>query len=159
MGLEKEMAARSGTLAWRIPWTEEPGGLYSPWGRKSRTQLSDWTTTTSVWNLEERCWRTYPQGRNRDTDAEDGLGDTAGKESGVSWETSTHMHTLACKQTASEKLLSAQAVHLSAPRCLHMTQFCTFYGCIIFHCVYVPHLYPFICRWTSSLLPCPGYCK
>ena len=20
------------TLAWRIPWTEEPGGLYSPWG-------------------------------------------------------------------------------------------------------------------------------
>ena len=22
------------TLAWRIPWTEEPGGLYSPWGRK-----------------------------------------------------------------------------------------------------------------------------
>ena len=21
-------------LAWRVPWTEEPGGLYSPWGRK-----------------------------------------------------------------------------------------------------------------------------
>ena len=31
--LEKEMATRSSTLAWRIPWTEEPGG-YSPWGRK-----------------------------------------------------------------------------------------------------------------------------
>ena len=30
----------------------------------------------------------------------------------------------------------------------------------IFHCVYVPQfLYPFICRWTSRLLPCPGYCK
>ena len=26
--------------------------------------------------------------------------------------------------------------------------------------VYVPHLlYPFICRWTLRLLPCPGYCK
>ena len=25
--LEKEMATQSGTLAWRIPWTEEPGGL------------------------------------------------------------------------------------------------------------------------------------
>ena len=25
--LEKEMAAHSSTLAWRIPWTEEPGGL------------------------------------------------------------------------------------------------------------------------------------
>ena len=24
----------SSILAWRIPWTEEPGGLYSPWGRK-----------------------------------------------------------------------------------------------------------------------------
>ena len=21
-------------LAWKIPWTEEPGGLYSPWGCK-----------------------------------------------------------------------------------------------------------------------------
>ena len=25
--LEKEMATHCGTLAWRIPWTEEPGGL------------------------------------------------------------------------------------------------------------------------------------
>ena len=25
--LEKEMAAHSSVLAWRIPWTEEPGGL------------------------------------------------------------------------------------------------------------------------------------
>ena len=27
--LEKEMATNSSILAWRIPWTEEPGGLYS----------------------------------------------------------------------------------------------------------------------------------
>ena len=25
--LEKEMATQSSILAWRIPWTEEPGGL------------------------------------------------------------------------------------------------------------------------------------
>ena len=25
--LEKEMAPHSSVLAWRIPWTEEPGGL------------------------------------------------------------------------------------------------------------------------------------
>jgi len=31
--LEKEMAIHSSTLAWKIPWTEEPAG-YSPWGRK-----------------------------------------------------------------------------------------------------------------------------
>ena len=27
--LEKEMASHSNILAWRIPWTEEPGGLQS----------------------------------------------------------------------------------------------------------------------------------
>ena len=27
--LEKEMAMHSGVLAWRIPWTEEPGRLQS----------------------------------------------------------------------------------------------------------------------------------
>jgi len=25
--LEKEMASHSSTLAWKIPWMEEPGGL------------------------------------------------------------------------------------------------------------------------------------
>ena len=29
--LAKEMATHFSILAWRIPWTEEPGGLYSPW--------------------------------------------------------------------------------------------------------------------------------
>ena len=28
------MATHSSILAWRIPWTEEPGGLQSPQGRK-----------------------------------------------------------------------------------------------------------------------------
>ena len=32
--LEKEMATHSRMLAWKIPWTEEPGGLYSSWGCK-----------------------------------------------------------------------------------------------------------------------------
>ena len=31
--LEEGMMTHSGILAWRIPWTEEPGGL-RPWGRK-----------------------------------------------------------------------------------------------------------------------------
>ena len=31
---EKEMATHSSILAWEIPWTEEPGGAYNPWGRK-----------------------------------------------------------------------------------------------------------------------------
>ena len=36
--LEKEMATHSSILAWKIPWTQEPGSL---WGRKSQTQLFD----------------------------------------------------------------------------------------------------------------------
>ena len=36
----------------------------------------------------------------------------------------------------------------------------SFNSWVIFHCVFVPQLsYPFICRWTSRLHPCPGYCK
>ena len=28
------MTTQSSVLAWRIPWTEEPGRLHSPWGCK-----------------------------------------------------------------------------------------------------------------------------
>ena len=31
---EEGMASHSSILAWRIPWTEESGGLYSPWSGK-----------------------------------------------------------------------------------------------------------------------------
>ena len=41
--LEKELATHSSILAWRIPWTEEPGGLQSM-GLQSRTRLSDFTS-------------------------------------------------------------------------------------------------------------------
>ena len=39
--LEEEMATYSSILAWKIPWTEEPGGL-QPMGSpaKSRTRLN-----------------------------------------------------------------------------------------------------------------------
>ena len=38
--LEEGMATYSGILAWRIPWTEEPGGLQYT-GSQSRTRLSN----------------------------------------------------------------------------------------------------------------------
>ena len=37
--LEEEMATHSSILAWKIPWTEEPGGLQSV-GLQSWTRLS-----------------------------------------------------------------------------------------------------------------------
>ena len=38
--LEKGMATHCSILAWKIPWTEEPGGLWSM-GSQSGTRLSD----------------------------------------------------------------------------------------------------------------------
>ena len=39
--LEEEMATHSSILAWRIPWTEEPGGLQSMGSQRTRLkQLS-----------------------------------------------------------------------------------------------------------------------
>ena len=32
--LEKEMATHPSTLAWRIPWREEPGRLHSMWSQR-----------------------------------------------------------------------------------------------------------------------------
>ena len=44
---EKEMASHSGTLAWKIPWTEEPGRLQSM-GSQSWTRLSSFTFFLSL---------------------------------------------------------------------------------------------------------------
>ena len=47
--LEKGMATHSSVLSWRIPWTEESGGLQSmsPWGRKE----SDTTERLTLWTF------------------------------------------------------------------------------------------------------------
>ena len=37
--LEKEMATHASILAWKNPWTEEPGGLQSMGSQKSRTNI------------------------------------------------------------------------------------------------------------------------
>ena len=50
--LEKAMAPHSSTLAWKIPWTEEPGRLQSM-GLLSRTRLSDFTFTFHFPALEK----------------------------------------------------------------------------------------------------------
>ena len=41
--LEKEMATHSSILAWRIPWTEQPGRLQSMGSQRVRR---DWATNT-----------------------------------------------------------------------------------------------------------------
>ena len=41
------MATCPSTLAWEVPWTEEPGGLQSTGSEKNWTQLRSQTTTKS----------------------------------------------------------------------------------------------------------------
>ena len=47
------MAPHSSTLAWKIPWTEEPGGLQSMGSLKSWTRLRDFTFTFHFHALEK----------------------------------------------------------------------------------------------------------
>ena len=42
--LEEKIATHSSILAWKIPWTEEPGRLHKPWGCKE----SDMTEQLSM---------------------------------------------------------------------------------------------------------------
>ena len=54
------MATHSSILAWKIPWTEEPGRLQSLGLQKSRTRLSDFTSksllmVTAAMKLKEAC--------------------------------------------------------------------------------------------------------
>ena len=62
------MAPHSSTLAWKIPWVEEPGGLQS---MRSRKRLSDFTFTFHFHALEKemathssvRAWRISGTGK------------------------------------------------------------------------------------------------
>ena len=49
--LEEEMATPSSVLAWKIPWTEEPGGLQSTGSQRDRHDWSD-----CVHTHKDRAW-------------------------------------------------------------------------------------------------------
>ena len=42
--LEDRMTIHASILAWESPWTEEPDGLYSPWGHKE-SDMTEWQST------------------------------------------------------------------------------------------------------------------
>ena len=56
---EKAMATHSSTLAWKVPWTEEPGGLQS---MGSRRVGHDWATSFSLFTFMHwrRKWQPTP---------------------------------------------------------------------------------------------------
>ena len=59
LGMEKAMAPHSSTLAWKIPWMEEPGRLQSMGSLRVR---HDWTTSLSLFTCMHwrRKWQPTP---------------------------------------------------------------------------------------------------
>ena len=60
---EEEMAIHSSILAWKIPWTVEPDGLYGPWGFKeldmtehARMHYVDSSMLGTIWIPKEHAW-------------------------------------------------------------------------------------------------------
>ena len=59
--LEKEMATHSRILAWKIPQTEDPGGLQSRGSQRAghdwaHTQCNEHGVSTRQWDFESRIW-------------------------------------------------------------------------------------------------------
>ena len=51
--LEEGIATHSSILVWRMPWTEEPGGLQSIAAQRVRHDWSDWVCT----HTRGTCWK------------------------------------------------------------------------------------------------------
>ena len=60
--LEKEMATHSSFLAWRIPWTEELGGLQSVGSQRVKMQLSTINTHILLGNKNHLLNSLWPHG-------------------------------------------------------------------------------------------------
>jgi len=52
--LEKDMATHSSILAWRIPQTEEPGGLYRPWVTRVGHDLVTKQLLLQIWEWDHK---------------------------------------------------------------------------------------------------------
>ena len=68
--LEKEMATHSSILAWRIPWTEKPGGLQSMGSQRvgynqvtnTPTSLSTFSNTHQTQEVQRWIWMYFSLG-------------------------------------------------------------------------------------------------
>ena len=121
------MAPHSSTLAWKIPWTEEPGGLQS---MGSLRVGHDWVTSLSRIGegngnpLQCSCLENPRDG-------------------GAWW---AAVYGVAQSGTRLKRLSSSsRSIHVAANGNISFF----FYDWVIVHCLYVPYLlYPFLYWWT-----------
>ena len=117
--LEKEIATHSSTLAWRIPWTEEPGGLQSTGSQRvghnwatslSRGEVMPTSKSLIMSNLVPHHWSKHITGPNP-------------KSRGSRWILSTaksHEHIIAShwlQRTACQVLMMLGWVSRKSSRC------------------------------------------
>ena len=60
--LEKAMASRSSLLAWRTPWTEEPGGLQSMGSQRQRLQAERLVSSQDIPAIFKYSFKPEPNG-------------------------------------------------------------------------------------------------
>ena len=136
------MATHSSTLAWKIPWLEEPGGLQSMGSLGVR---HDWATSLSLFTFIHwrRKWHPTPVFLPGESQ---GQGSLVGC-SPWDWKESTRLSNF----TFTFHFYHLAYVH---PRCSKYQHFIPLYGQMIFHCEDIPQLvYPFISWLSFTLFP------
>ena len=83
---EYVLATHSSILAWRIPWTEETGGLQAMESQRVRYNWSDWGCNTKIINIF--AWK-IPS-----TEESGGLQLMRSQRVGYSWMTNTFTFTI-----------------------------------------------------------------
>ena len=129
---EKAMALHSSTLAWKIPWMEEPGGLQSI---GSLRDGHNWATSFSLFTFVHwrRKWQPAPVFLP---------GESQGR--GAWW---AAVYGVAQSQTRLKWLSSSNSSSICLCVCV----------CV---CVCIKQfIYPFIYHWISRLFQCLSYCK
>ena len=64
-------------------------------------------------------------------------------------------HMIICLCLTSLSMIISRSIHIAANGIISFFFSC---GWVIVHCVYIPHLYTFICWWTCRWFPCPLGC-
>ena len=81
---EKKMATHFSILAWKIPWTEEPGGLQS-WGHKESDTTEQLTHKHTQWSVRIAVIFREEEGRDRDSKGKEIWGHLAPHSSTLAW--------------------------------------------------------------------------
>ena len=111
--VEKAMATHSSTLAWKIPWTEEPGGLQSLGSQRVR---HDWATSLSLFSFMH--WRRKWQLTPVFLPGESGTGEPGGLPSMWSHRVRHEWSDLAAMSVPQSKILFKEFKH----KCKYTTQ-------------------------------------